>query len=110
VRPRAFVRTAVLRRNLDASWPLIHPALKQGMSLKEWRPGRFRDPLPGPRILDWNVDWAYEDDVAADVVLQPSRRAVSTGRRSRSSSSGSGMPAEPVARLLMGAERRFRRP
>src|SRR6478752_4212835 len=32
----AFVRTAVLRRNLDASWPLIHPALKQGMSLKEW--------------------------------------------------------------------------
>ena len=68
----AFVRTAVLRRNLDASWPLIHPALKQGMSLKEWRTGAIPViPFPAHGILDWNVDWAYEDDVAADVVLQP---------------------------------------
>jgi hypothetical protein len=67
-----FVRTAVLRRNLDDSWPLIHPALKQGMSLKEWRTGAIPViPFPARGILDWNVDWAYEDDVAADVVLQP---------------------------------------
>ena len=67
-----FVRTAVLRHDLDASWPLIHPALKQGMSLKEWRTGAIPViPFPAHGIIDWNVDWAYANDVAADVVLQP---------------------------------------
>lgn len=67
-----FVRTAVLRRNLDASWPLIHPDLKQGLSLKEWRTGAIPVvPFPARGILNWKVDWAYADDVAADVVLDP---------------------------------------
>jgi len=34
-----FVRTAVRRQDLGASWPLVHPALKQGLSRKQWLTG-----------------------------------------------------------------------
>src|SRR4051794_6194959 len=71
-----FVQTAVRRRNLDQSWPLIHPELKQGLSLAEWRTGAIPVvPFPVRDILDWQVDWAYADDVAADVVLQPTPKS-----------------------------------
>jgi hypothetical protein len=36
---RRFVETAVLRQNLDASYPLVGPDLKGGMSLAQWRKG-----------------------------------------------------------------------
>src|SRR6188472_1811281 len=68
----AFVRTAVRRHNLEASWPLIHPNLKQGMSKKEWLTGDIPVvPFPAKGIIAWDLDWSYPGDVAADVVLQP---------------------------------------
>ena len=68
----AFVRTAVRRHNLEASWPLIHPNLKQGLSKKEWLTGEIPVvPFPAKAIIAWDLDWSYAGDVAADVVLQP---------------------------------------
>ena len=68
----AFVRTAVRRDDLAASWPLIHPNLKQGLSKKEWLTGDIPVvPFPAKAIIAWDLDWSYQDDVAADVVLQP---------------------------------------
>jgi len=68
----AFVRTAVRRHNLDASWPLVHPFLKQGISRKQWLTGAIPVvPFPARGILDWEVDYSYDGDVAADVVLEP---------------------------------------
>ena len=68
----AFVRTAVRRHDLAASWPLIHPNLKQGLSKKEWLTGAIPVvPFPAKAIIAWDLDWSYQDDVAADVVLQP---------------------------------------
>jgi len=67
-----FVRTAVRRDNLAASWPLIHPNLKQGLSKKEWLTGDIPVvPFPAKAIIAWDLDWSYPGDVAADVVLQP---------------------------------------
>jgi hypothetical protein len=68
----AFVRTAVRRHNLAASWPLIHPNLKQGLSKQEWLTGNIPVvPFPAKGIIAWDLDWSYPGDVAADVVLQP---------------------------------------
>ncbi len=67
-----FVQTAVRRRNLDASWPLVHPFLKQGLSRKQWLTGAIPVvPFPARGIVEWQVDWSYENDIAADVVLDP---------------------------------------
>ena len=67
-----FVRTAVRRKDLAASWPLVHPNLKQGLSRKEWLTGEIPVvPFPARGIIGWEIDWSYADDVAADVVLEP---------------------------------------
>ncbi len=68
----AFVRTAVRRHDLAASWPLIHPNLKQGLTRREWLSGDIPVvPFPAKGIIAWDLDWSYPGDVAADVVLQP---------------------------------------
>jgi hypothetical protein len=67
-----FVRTAVRRENLAASWPLVHPGLKQGLTREQWLTGAIPVvPFPAAGIAEWHVDWSYADDVAADVVLVP---------------------------------------
>jgi len=67
-----FVRTAVRRQHLDDSWVLVHPNLKQGLTLKQWLTGAIPVvPFPAAGIAEWHIDWSYADDVAADVVLVP---------------------------------------
>jgi hypothetical protein len=67
-----FVRTAVRRHDLAASWHLIHPNLKQGLTKQEWLTGNIPVvPFPAKGIIAWDLDWSYPGDVAADVVLQP---------------------------------------
>src|SRR5262245_66586280 len=34
-----FVDTAVARKHLAASWPLTAPELRQGFTLRQWKPG-----------------------------------------------------------------------
>jgi len=67
-----FVRTAVRRHDLAASWPLIHPNLKQGLTKKQWLTGNIPVvPFPAKGIIAWDLDYSYPGDIAADVVLQP---------------------------------------
>jgi hypothetical protein len=71
-----FIRTAVRRHDLAASWPLVHPSLKQGLSRKEWLTGNIPVvPFPARGILAWELDWSYRNDVALDIVLQPESKS-----------------------------------
>jgi len=71
-----FVRTAVRRKDLPASWPLIHPELKQGLTRAEWMTGNIPVvPFPANAIVATQLDWSYENDVALDVVLQPEKKS-----------------------------------
>src|SRR5688572_11802245 len=36
-----FIRTAVAREDVAASWPLLHPDLKQGFTLAQWKTGEI---------------------------------------------------------------------
>jgi hypothetical protein len=71
-----FVQTAVRRHDLDSSWKLVHPNLKQGLSRKQWLTGAIPVvPFPAVGIAEWRVDWSYADDIAADVVLEPAPKS-----------------------------------
>ena len=65
-----FVQTAVARKNLDSAWPLLGPALRAGMTRKEWDSG-FNTVVPyrslGIAALD--TLYTYDGDVAFDVSL-----------------------------------------
>ena len=38
---RDFLRTAVLRRHVERSWPLTSPKLRQGLSRRQWATGNI---------------------------------------------------------------------
>jgi hypothetical protein len=38
---RKFIETAVLRKNLDAAYPLVNPDIQGGLTLKQWETGNI---------------------------------------------------------------------
>jgi hypothetical protein len=74
-----FVRTAVVRKNLDSAWPMLGPALRAGMTRKQWDTGdNAVVPYRATAISAVDVLYSYEGDVALDVSLigRPSEDAV----------------------------------
>jgi hypothetical protein len=75
---RAFISTAVARKNLDASWPLLHADIKQGMTLAQWETGEIPVvPYPVGDIdkAQFRVEEAYENTLLVEVALLPERGA-----------------------------------
>ena len=67
-----FVKTAVRRNHVDASWEMTDPSLKQGFTRREWATGNIPVvPYPAAGIRQLQVDWSYRNDVALDIVLAP---------------------------------------
>jgi hypothetical protein len=70
----AFVRTGVTRSDPAAAWDLVTPAMRSGVTRKEWNRGELPVlPFAG-RIPDqpsWNVLTSYPGDVTIDLVVQP---------------------------------------
>jgi hypothetical protein len=68
-----FVRTAVLRRDLERSWELASPALRIGVTRRQWLSGD----LPvypfaaDPAKTEWDLDYADQEEVALNVTLVP---------------------------------------
>lgn len=66
-----FVRTAVLRRNLERSWRLAGPAMRAGVTRADWMRGDL-PVLPYPADPDrtaWQLDYADVNEVALNVTL-----------------------------------------
>lgn len=75
---RDFILTAVARRNLEASWPLLHSDIKQGMTLAEWETGEIPVvPYPVGDIekAQFRVDEAYDNSLLLEVALMPQEDA-----------------------------------
>jgi len=67
-----FIKTAVRRIDVDASWAMTAPTLRQGFSRHQWATGNIPVvPYPAAGIRDWQIDWSYRNDVALDLVLIP---------------------------------------
>jgi hypothetical protein len=72
-----FVRTAVLRDDLARSWELASPALRIGMTRREWLRGDLPVyPYPADAArTQWDLDYADEEEIALNVTLVPRRGA-----------------------------------
>lgn len=78
----AFVKTAVVRHNVDASWGLAAPSFRAGYTRKEWDTGNMPVvPFPAAGVGAWQLDWSYANDMAFDVLLIP-RKGSSLGAKS----------------------------
>jgi hypothetical protein len=73
----AFVRSAVLRRDLSRSWTLASPSLRIGITRAQWMRGDIPVyPYPAdPKRTAWELDYADEFEVALNVTLVPRARA-----------------------------------
>ena len=70
---RAFLRTAVVRENVDDSWELTAPTLKNGYTRRQWA---TQDIPVQPYPVDaarWKVDYSWENTVGLKVALFPKR-------------------------------------
>jgi hypothetical protein len=74
-----FVRTAVARCDVGASWNLAGPSLREGTSRAEWRKGEIPIvPYPAARHGQgsWDlVDYSYRNRVGLEVMLFPKPRS-----------------------------------
>jgi hypothetical protein len=68
-----FVPSAVARRDVAASYDLVTPAMRAGISRAEWASGDipvFPFPAGGTRFHGWILEGSYRDDVIVDLFVQ----------------------------------------
>jgi len=69
-----FILTAVAREDLGASYELVHPELRQGLTKKEWLTGNIPVVFyPAKEIgqARFKVDESYPDEAILEVALLP---------------------------------------
>jgi hypothetical protein len=69
-----FVRSAVIRRDLAASWPLATAHLKSGTTRAEWLSGNLAVvpyPANGFRTVGFTLKYQYKDILGYDALLLP---------------------------------------
>jgi hypothetical protein len=71
-----FIRTAVLRKNLEESYGLVAPALRQNFSLKAWESGNipvvpYPADVTGPSRV--KIEYSYKDSVLFLILLLPKK-------------------------------------
>ena len=69
---RKFIETAVLRQNVDASWPLVHVDLKGRMTRKQWDTGNIPVidyPANNAKTASFVIDYSYTTSMLAEVDL-----------------------------------------
>lgn len=66
----AFVRSAVVRKDIHRAYAMTAPEFRGDMTPAEWDTGEIPVvPFPAVGIAAWKVDYAYENDVALDLAL-----------------------------------------
>ena len=71
-----FIATAVARRNLAASWSLVHPDLRMGLTKRQWLTGDIPVPPIDMRKIDvtpFKVDERFPGGMTLEVAFIPKR-------------------------------------
>ena len=74
-----FIRTAVARKHLAASWLLTAPKLRQDFTLRRWRSGNIPVvPYPADltRPAPVKIEYSYKDHMLLLILLEPKRGVV----------------------------------
>jgi hypothetical protein len=69
---RTFIETAVLRKNLDAAYPLVNQEIKGGLTKKQWETGNIPVigyPAGNTKTAAFEVLWSYKTQLMTIVDL-----------------------------------------
>lgn len=69
---RKFIETAVLRKNLDAAYPIVNSEIKGGLSKKQWETGNIPVigyPAGNSKTAAFQVLWSYKTQLMTVVDL-----------------------------------------
>ena len=69
-----FVRTAVIRRDLERAWPLASPVMREGVTHEDWRRGDIPvQPFPAEALAGagWRLRFRDGRTLVLDVMVQP---------------------------------------
>jgi len=72
-----FVNHAVKRKNIGASYDVVTPALRGGMTRTQWSRGSipvYPYPAAGRQFHEWTVQYRTKDEVALELILAPTAR------------------------------------
>jgi hypothetical protein len=78
----AFVRSAVIRRNLAASWPLATAHMRVGVSRQDWLSGNLPvAPYPAEQFgsASFRLVYSYRNVLGFDVTVHPSEPDFAAG-------------------------------
>jgi hypothetical protein len=68
---KRFVGTAVARENVEDSWALVHPSLRQGLTRREWSTGDIPvTPYPVDSAR-WRLGYSAQNAVGLEVIVLP---------------------------------------
>jgi hypothetical protein len=73
-----FILTAVARKNLGQSWQYIHPDLRAGYTLRQWKTGNIPVvpfPVDGLEQARFRIDYKQGDTIQLKVALIPKKNA-----------------------------------
>ncbi|MBA3843656.1 MAG: hypothetical protein H0X39_13775 [Actinobacteria bacterium] len=80
-RASLFIKTAVARKRLDAAWLMLGPEMRAGQTRKSWDTGTNNViPFPAVGIANWDVLYAYRNDVAIDLAVVGARSSDWAGK------------------------------
>jgi hypothetical protein len=73
---RTFIETAVLRKNLDAAYPIVNQEIKGGLTKKQWETGNIPVigyPAGNSKTASFEVLWSYKTQLMTivDLVAKP---------------------------------------
>ena len=73
---RKFIETAVLRKNLDAAYPIVNQEIKGGLTKKQWETGNIPVigyPAGNTKTAAFEVLWSYKTQLMTivDLVAKP---------------------------------------
>jgi hypothetical protein len=69
-----FIRTAVMRQNLDEAWEIAGPQIRQNLTRQQWRSGNIPVvPYPDAAVnrSPVKITWSHPTEAGLEVVLQP---------------------------------------
>jgi hypothetical protein len=69
---RKFIETAVLRKNLDAAYPIVNQEIKGGLTKKQWESGNIPVigyPANNSKTAAFTVLWSYKTQLMTIVDL-----------------------------------------
>jgi len=71
---RAFLKTAVARKDLDAAWKISGPNVRGGLTHRQWLTGDIPVvpyPIKSLAVARFKIDWSYANQAGLEVALLP---------------------------------------